>query len=265
MRIYAVVCALAIAVTGHVLAQIPERLAFDTVSIKPTSADTLPRWRVAPGRLMANRTVKELVQMAFTTSGGAFRVEQIVGGPDWVDTAHFAINAQYALTDEEARVTNPISFGPHPLAPLVRALLENRFKLATHIEQRELPVYALVLARSDRRLGPQLHVSSLNDADCEARHQRASATAPPCGLRNTANGFTAIGAPFSVVRAFFGPLDRPMLDRTGLDGRFDAEFRREDNVAIFTTLQEQLGLKLDPRREPLDVLVIDHVERPTED
>jgi uncharacterized protein (TIGR03435 family) len=183
---------------------------------------------------------------------------------------------------------------------MLRTLLADRFKLKAHMETRELPIYALTVARGDGRLGPDLRPPSV---DCPAlRAQRAAAAkaagpsagqtvvmsagqmtecglsmapAPGGGMAFKAQGMTVE----SFARAVQTFVDRPVFDRSGLKGEYDIEVSfmperfgpvRSDQASsdvpsIFTALQERLGLKLEATRGPLEVLVIDSVERPAED
>jgi uncharacterized protein (TIGR03435 family) len=162
---------------------------------------------------------------------------------------------------------------------MVRTLLADRFKLAVHHETRELPIYALLLARNDGRLGPKLQPST-----CVAgRRPPGDATAQPCGFRPGPGIFVSGGVPIAMLATFVSSaVRRSVVDRTGLDGNFDIDLHwLPDNSplgpqpdtpppdpggpSIFTALQEQLGLKLESTRGPVDVLVIDHVEQPTPD
>jgi uncharacterized protein (TIGR03435 family) len=158
-----------------------------------------------------------------------------------------------------------------------------RFKLVVHTETRNLPIYALVLARKDRALGRQLRHS---DVDCEAllasepgRRERCILYALPSGkLMLQGQTMSALATAFSSV------LERVVMDQTRLTGGFDAdaEFNPEglpgmaaplpgmDRAAatapsLFTAIEEQLGLKLESAKGPVEVLVIDHVEQPAPD
>lgn len=160
---------------------------------------------------------------------------------------------------------------------MLRTLLTERFTLAFHRETREVPIYALVVARADGKLGPQLLPSTL--AECAERTPpNNTGSAPiPCG-----GGFARVGdlagraVAFPVLAAnLSNAADRPVVDRTGLTGTFDWQLRWTpdplpptqplDTVTLFTALQEQLGLRLDSTHGPVEVLVIDSVERPTPD
>jgi uncharacterized protein (TIGR03435 family) len=280
------------AVVGGIVAaaaQAPASPSFEVVSIKPVAPTaSAGGWRNAPGRITGTFTVKTLIALAFSTSSTPitpFPANRILGGPDWLDTTRFAVNAE-APRDGQTNTTNPIAFG-RPLAPLLRSLLEARFKLAAHIETRELPIYALVVARSDGRLGPKLR--RISDEECAARRLKANngplspSDALPCGAtRGTPTGFLDFGvAMTTTANQLQGRgADRPILDRTNLAGHFDVDFQwateanrlsggstvsSSDPTSLFTTITEQLGLKVESRREPMDVLVVDHVERPTPD
>jgi uncharacterized protein (TIGR03435 family) len=170
---------------------------------------------------------------------------------------------------------------------MLRTLLGDRFKLAVHRETKEVPMWALVLARRDGRLGPRLRPTA---GDCAAWIAGGRRGAPPplpadlpCGrgvvsasaIRNSAMTLAQLANLLSPR------VERPVQDRTGLAGNFyvDVQWTPEPSTqgspdsgladglptSIFTALQEQLGLKLESIKGPVDVLVIDHVQRPTED
>jgi uncharacterized protein (TIGR03435 family) len=203
-------------------------------------------------------------------SGPVLFPSQIIGGPAWTGSERYDITA----TIGSELATRPAS-ELTPLQPLLlRSLLEDRFKLKAHWETRNLPRYALVLAREDGRLGPQLHRSS---ADCSADFSACATTARQ-GL------YASGGTPLSSLSNYLASavVQQVVVDRTGLEGRFeirlewapdqassvgrgDTATQPADKPAIFTALQEQLGLKLEAERGPVDVVVIDHVERPTQD
>jgi uncharacterized protein (TIGR03435 family) len=158
---------------------------------------------------------------------------------------------------------------------MLRSLLAERFHVAVHMETRELPIYALVVARRDGKLGPQLHPSE----DCTALPRRTSL----CGGRATPGHLTFGGMPISALfqPALLREVQRTVVDRTGLTGFFDGSLQWTpgearvlafgdpppdtpppivDGPSIFTALEEQLGLKLEPGRGPVEVLVIDRVD-----
>jgi uncharacterized protein (TIGR03435 family) len=213
----------------------------------------------------------------------------LIGLPDWTRSAHFDINAKA----NESIVLTGDPDKPSPVFLMLRSLLQDRFKLAIHRETREMPVYAMVMARPDRQLGPRLAPST---TDCAAvlsaaRSRAPSApSAPPssevvCGRRAGIGRFAAsaqeIGSLASMLSDRMG---RFVLDRTGLVGPYDfvVDFMPDqmspdpaggasplptdiNAPPLQTALKEQLGIKLESINAPVDVLVVDHIERPTED
>jgi uncharacterized protein (TIGR03435 family) len=222
------------------------------------------------GRFVAiGTTLRRLV-------AGAYDDLQVVGGPAWIDTDRFDVNAR-------AEGEPP----PAEIRRMLRPLLEDRFKLIVHAETREVPVYVLTVARGDRKLGAKLRES---DASCtaEARNffpRAAPGLSPACGdFRLGARALTARGMTTAgLARLLSGRVDRPVLDRTGLGSAYDLELEwssdlglrqappgsagagelTPDGVSLFTVLEEQLGLRLQATRGSVDVIVVDRAEPPT--
>jgi uncharacterized protein (TIGR03435 family) len=273
-----------VAVVGGVLAaQTPASPAFEVASIKPAPPGSPPgSYRVGGGRLTGTFSLHTLISMAYRSVDPALRFDQIFGEPSWASSV-FSINATVGPDGP----TEGLAFSK-ALFPMLKTLMEDRFKLSAHIEKRELPVYALVVARSDGRLGPKLH--RVTDDECSARRLKATSgklslsDALPCGgSRGTSTGRSAFGFSMPMVANLLqgGGAGRPIIDRTNLAGVFDVDIdwgpdanrlsadgtaaSSSDATSLFTAVTEQLGLKLESSKEPLDVLVIDHVERPTAD
>lgn len=156
------------------------------------------------------------------------------------------------------------------ISAMLRALLAERFRLRAHIESRDLPVFALVTTRRNA-LGPALEPSMVDCAavDCSVSYQ----------MRGGAMTISFRGQSMpQFARVLLEEARRPVLDRTGLAGIFDGAVSFAPDplpglpappgcdgcVTIFTALQEQLGLKLEPARGPVDVLVVDSADQPTE-
>jgi uncharacterized protein (TIGR03435 family) len=261
--------------------------SFEVASVKTnTSGDQRVMIQTPPGgRFTAtNVPLRNLIVLAYRLQNF-----QLIGGPDWIRSERFDIVAKAEGNLPPFTPSGP----PEPLLGMVRTLLAERFKLVVHHETRELPIYALVVARTDGKLGPQLHPAVV---DCEAAALRARGGPPPgpppgerptCGMRIGPGQMMAGGTPLS---QFVNPLSqfvqRTVIDRTGLTGAFDFDLSwtpdqlpqgppppgapplppiDPNGPSIFTALQEQLGLKLDAQRGPVDVIVIDRAERPTED
>jgi uncharacterized protein (TIGR03435 family) len=210
-------------------------------------------------------TLDNLVRGVFDVQ----RHELVLGDrvPAWFGSQKWDIVGKGpAITDEAAQ---------RPLyLTMMRNLLIERFKLVTRREARDRPVYALVVARNDRSLGPQMRPAT---ADCaallaafRATGARQTPDSPVCGLRNLRTRLWGTGVPLTeFTRILSLRAGRPVVDATDLTGSFDLDmkFTPEDvsdpagGASLFTAIQEQLGLRLEPRRAPVNVLVIDSVER----
>jgi uncharacterized protein (TIGR03435 family) len=172
----------------------------------------------------------------------------------------------------------------------MRSLLAERFHLTVRRELREVSIYALVMARADGRLGPKLERSTI-DCSPDGRDARIAAAAalvaagkpvPPCGMRVRTGRIDFGGYPLSWFAKEFSYDKRTLLDRTGLTGNWqfeltfapdpqgsqppgpDAPITDPNASSLPAALQEQLGLKLEPAKGTIEVLVVEHVERPTE-
>jgi uncharacterized protein (TIGR03435 family) len=235
---------------------------FEVASVK-RSASNAPGFTLTPvgGRFVAtNVPLRFLVMAAFGIP--EYRLD---GGPGWINSERYDIQA------------TPTSQWPQRL----RALLVDRFKLTTHTERRSMQGFALVLARSDGRLGERLRRS---DARCETSQTPAEprpfnpTTLPPCGQAVGSDHSLRMNTlPFaSFANELTQRVGAPVEDRTGLAGNFVIELDwapnrpgaaapGDDGVVLFTALQEQLGLRLQRERVDVEVVVIDRVERPTGD
>ena len=202
----------------------------------------------------------------------AFR---ITGGPAWIDAEHYDIQAKAAEAVLEPQ-----------LHAMMRALLADRFKLSMHTETRRVAGFALVRARSTGALGPRLraHPDPCPSDAQPAREPGPADAAPPCGTMSGSDRLVRMTArPLTDLATILARrVGRPVVDRTGLPGLFDVDVRwtadarssaplapaptaPDDSVSVFTALQEQLGLRLQSERVDAEFLVIDRVERPTED
>ena len=258
---------------------------FDVASVRPNrSGEPGSRFRREPGgRFTAtNVTLQQLLTNAYQIQGF-----QLLNLPDWATTERFDIVAKIAGDPPPMPPGSP----DDPMMLAVRALLVDRFKLAVHKETRRLDIYALVMARADRKPGPSLRSSA---QDCERVMREAARTgvapSPPpgvevfCGLRRGFGRVVAGGAWMGMLASNLAPqVGRTVTDRTGLAGFWDLEMTFAQEIvgsvppgveippvdpnapSLFTALQEQLGLKLEPTRGPVDVIVVDSVSRPTAD
>ena len=254
--------------------QAVDTLQFEVASVKPNNSGSQnANMELHPGGRITgtNVVLAGLIRTIFN-----IQPYQLVNAPDWLETARFDIEAK-ADREYSAREDAP---APELLA-MLRNLLADRFKLVVHRELREMPAYALVNAKTDGTLGPQMRRSEI---DCEAEAARAFAAkrggAPPgqkpivrCRISTNAGRIVGTGTTISeLMRRLSAPLGRPVVDRTGLSGSFDLELQwSPDQTAdtpgpsLFTAIQEHLGLRLESQRAPVEVLVIDRLERLTPD
>jgi uncharacterized protein (TIGR03435 family) len=251
--------ALAAATTVAALAQ--THRSFEVASIKPgDAADARSGIHIRPGgRFNAeNATLRALLSFAYDLNN-----YQILGGPNWTDSAAFTIAARPPNETPAERNTDA------RIKLMIQSLLAERFKVSAHSETRLEPVYELVIAKGGHKLRPA--VANANDS----------------GLTVRQGALTGKNVPLSqLARSLSLQLGLTVIDQTELSGRYDfdltytpeardgifghllpAETGAADpsNAALFTALAEQLGLKLDSAKGPVEVLVIDHAERPTED
>lgn len=262
---------------------------FDVASIKP-NADNDDRVMIGlqpGGRFNASGvTLKHLISHAYNIPD-----HLISGGPGWMDSARFDINAKAEGVSER--------MSPDELRSRLKALLEERFGLKARIETKNLPVYALVVGKNGHKLTKSAPMPEVEAPGATP----TSRPLPPQGVRPAGPGGMGRGAMIRIGRGTLSAAQMPMailarslsqmlsktvLDKTGLDGAYEVKLewapepgQRDgpfggppppDAVAasdtggptIFTALQEQLGLKLESTTGPVETLVVDKVEKPTE-
>jgi uncharacterized protein (TIGR03435 family) len=237
----------ALAFAADIGAQAPMR--FDVVSIKPnTSGEQGGTSRAQPGRYQGvNVTLMRLIRLAYRP------IQEFEGGPDWINTEHFDVEAKAEGTPTQDQMLT-----------MLRTMLAERFGLQVRQETRERPIYALTLARRDGKLGAQLKPA---DASCPGGPGT-------CGVQMGDNALSSRSITMARLAGELSFVGRKVVDRTGLTGAFDVNLQwtpdspggapTDGNLpSIFTALQEQLGLKLEPTTGPVDVLVIVRAERPT--
>jgi len=229
------------------------------------------------GRLVArNQSLEDLVRFAY---GLEFTIEGLVSGvPDSLRSERYDIEAKTAGNANQKQ-----------LQSMMRALLADRFKLKAHPESKQLPVYALVIANRDGKLGPKMRPASTDeskycdsfDAATEPAHPGYNSDGTRRCIASGRGGMTFRARPISDLVGMLAELvGRPVIDRTGLKGRYDVDLNATlnwdhlitagppdtvgVNSAIFTVLQEQLGFKLESTRAAVETIVIDSVQRATE-
>jgi uncharacterized protein (TIGR03435 family) len=259
----------------------PARPAFEVVSIKlnlDCPGDHQDE-QFSPGRVSVTCiTLPNLIQAAYGTSASGPNSNpkrlRLFGAPDWMGSSRYNITAK---AQGEAPMDQ--MFGP-----MLQVLLEDRFRLKVHRDTRELPVYTMTLAKGGLKILATREGSciplDLNHADQPSPNFCGRMTGKANGMHITDDAYGMSMAEIA-SRFLANRLDRPVIDKTGLAGLFDAhlEFARDNAVttpinpgapadteapSIFTAVQDQLGLKLSADKGPVEVLVIDHVEKPSE-
>lgn len=250
------------------------RPQFDVAAIRPNNsgARAVSIGVPSPGSFRAqNVWLRFLIQVAWDVKDF-----QVLGGPGWVASDRYDVTAK---TTEHVRLPE--------MRPMLRALLEDRFQLALHPETRELPIYALVVAKGASRL------RKTDEGSCAMPNPDSPSSSPDsrpiCGnISMSPHSVNGIGISMSqLASTLSNSMQRTVVDRSGLTGKFDvhmewaadqstpgfwapglapapgADATSDVGPSIFTVIREQLGLALEAGKAPVTVLVIDHVERPS--
>ena len=220
-------------------------LAFEVASVKPNRTEGYPRTypRLQNGTFSAEiASLKTLVVIAYGLT------EQRIDGPKWLDTERYDITAKA-----------PDGVPDSPIKPLLQSLLKDRFHLESHFETKEMAAYDMVVGKRGAKLRP------------------FDPAQPPETPRNYGQAvMLGIGTTGEIADALARAVGRPIVDKTGMQGRFgwtvnytpfSANGSSGDSAPpdLFAAIEQQLGLKLEPKKESLQILVIDHAERvPTE-
>ena len=204
-----------------------------------------PQFRVVQTVFPSNRlTMRHTGLKSLICESFGVKCSNVLGAPDWLDRQHYDLDAK---VEGDARLTQ------EQMRPLLRNLLEERFHLEAHHEQKIVPGYALVVAKGGSKLKANTGAPFFGmNVGFEFKYQNASVD--------------------SIASAVEYELKQPVVDKTGLTGKYDFDliFTRDDHPtdtphpdygSIFTAIAAQLGLKLVPENIPVDYLIIDHVER----
>lgn len=241
-------------------------------SSDPNRPDNKSSIGLSPGGSFSARSMslKQLVE--FVQDFGYIDVDQrIVGGPKWLGTAKFDIEAKCDEATARAFGTMPAKQRIRTEQDMIQAMLTDRFKLRTHHETRRLPVYVLVLAKSGSKMKPSANTGV---------DKLGGTAGPPGNWKGNGVTMAELAGDLSSLSEIGG---RIVIDETGLKGRFDFTLKwppdstmgaappapdsgaQSDSSApsLLTALREQLGLKLEIKKEPVDVIAIDSAELPT--
>jgi bla regulator protein BlaR1 len=254
--------------TGNTTTQLP---VFEVASIKPnkTGEPNVSLMFTPNGFHATNAPLREVIQLAYQV-----QEFQLSGGPPWINSERYDIVAK--VDGSVAEKVDKLDMDQH--RAMLRPLLEDRFHLKVHQETKELPVYALLVGKN----GPKLHEAKPNDTYPDGIKD-PDGVARSGLMRMGPGGLTAQGLPMAtIVRLLSQQLGRTVVDKTGLTGIYDVNLKwtpdsgpasmmgadskptpDTSGPSIFTAIQEQLGLKLESRKGPVEVLVIDSAERPS--
>ncbi len=245
---------------GRIPTRTPKQ--FEVATVKFILAGPPGGGRGPPGHgsiSIVNLPLKGIIANSFRTAG------KLVFGPAWLSTTHYDIVGK----GPDPKASNP------EVWEMMRSLLVDRFKLKYHLESREFPIFALVVAKGGPKLGKP------EDGPCAT----AIRAGQPCGdILYPPFAVRIVNMPIGALSASIGrgvPDRRPIVDKTGLTGKYDATVRwmpdemkpedlanipedqRPEDVSLFTALEQQLGLKLEAQKDQLQVVVIDSIEKPS--
>lgn len=250
--------------------------SFDVVTIRPSKSDSMRTVRSASELHMLDVTARYLMEQAYNIPWTNGSKDRIRGGPGWIDSDYFDIDAKIApeaiatlehMSEEQRR---------RQMNLRLQTLLADRLKLKVHFETRQEPVFAIMTTKNGPKLTPASAAEDQQNPGIFVRYngQAAQMTAKGATLSDLANWLTG-----------YSEMDgQPVVDQTGLRQRYDfvlnwtreraltsAERSAESDTpaaaagpSLFTALQEQLGLKLVNTKAPVEIIVIDSIERPTE-
>jgi uncharacterized protein (TIGR03435 family) len=254
--------------------------SFDVATIKPFHPGPgtfMGIMNTPDGLRLSNANLAMLVVYAY----GLRTDNQVAGGPDWTKTERFDVQAKMGAEDIANLQKLSFAEGTARRAPMMQALLADRFKLQAHAETKQVPVYELVVAKG---------ASKLQDTatDPDPPLGKGEDGKPSSGIRWLKDTSLVQAYSMSSLAGFLSQpvagVGRPVLDKTGLTGTYDFKLnwsvysarpampsaaaadpaQSDDSTSIFSALKE-LGLKLQPATGPIETIIIDHVERPLAD
>ncbi len=259
----------------------PPVFKYEVASIKPnkSGSGSIDGSSMPDSYTIKNAPLKRLIQDAY-----AVQNYQISGAPDWLTSERFDIDAKMDPSLVDAFQKLSVTDRRLARQQMLQALLAERFNLKIHRETKDLPVFSLVFAKS----GSKLQVTKTPDPTPNAPGPRASRGGASIRTSSYGNGpvtVTALHCSTADLASYLtNRVGRPILDKTGLTDRYDftLQFAQDDiapqspsggaspsasvdpvGVSVFTAVRDQLGLKLEPGKGPVEIIVIDHIERPS--
>ncbi len=225
--------------------------AFDVSTVKPSQSLSGASLRPTPDGYIANGiTLRQLVQIAYSFFNNQF----VIGGPPWADSDKFDLEAKF----DASHAASTKTLTDQQRIELLQPVLAERFQLKLHKEKKAFPVYNLVPAKGGLKFKVSLKPAG---TECAIQAGQGAYVIASCTMKEFAEHM-------------WYPAGRTVIDKTGLTERYDFELHwtpdntppnspNADGPSIFTAVQEQLGLRLEPGTAPLDVLIIDSAEKPT--
>jgi uncharacterized protein (TIGR03435 family) len=237
------------------------RASFDVVSIKPSQTSSgSSSMRGSPDGVVITGSLRRMILSSFSLHDF-----QVTGGPDWVSTATWVVSAKDDTPDPDFSLLKRAELQAlyDKRMQQLQTMLMDRFQLKCHMTAKDLPIYELVEAKGGAKLKPTTVEASKQNSSSSNGHGLQ--------MHATATGVTAA----RIATLLTSEVDRLVVDKTGLTGSYDLTLDWQHDApaastdvpsgpTIFTALEEQLGLKLVPAKGPVPVLVIDAVEKPSE-
>lgn len=228
--------------------------SFDVVSIRPSGPGE-HRWSFKYS--LDRMTLTGVNARTLVADAYGMDLPNIVGGPAWIDAEQYDVIATFGDVLMAKLATVSPQDRSNQIFVMLRSVMEQRFGLALHHEAREVPVYALVLAKGGAKFGP-------------APPPTNEAEAYEVGAKYNGHLWTVNREPMTFLAiqlSRFPEVGRNVIDQTVLKGNyrfnFDEPSKTNPDLSVFTALTEQLGLTLKPTKAPVDFIVIDHIERPS--
>jgi uncharacterized protein (TIGR03435 family) len=258
-------------------------LSYDVATIKPIDSNTADRVvKLPPGAARSTSLSPLSIRRYIMNAYGAIYAAQVIGGPDWLNKDAYTINGK--APDELEAAMQKMTFADRndQTHSMQQSLLAERFHLKAHFETRVLPVYEIVPAKGGLKITEVPAPPEFKPGDPPPRFRPGDPLPPGTSMTMlNSNGLRVFNGRAIKMQALIRPIgpdagDRPIVDHTGFSGYFDVKdltwaplgdasaTNSPDAPSLTVALQEKLGLKLVPAKDPIEVLVIDSIDRPTE-